>query len=349
MVTIDGSEQSGSGTIVRYAVALAGLTGESVHVVNARARRATPGLRPQHVASILACAALCGGETDGVAVGSREFVFRPGPRIAGGRFRWNIGTAGSATMLGLGVMPMAAVAEQTVNLDIDGGVFQDFAPSPHHLQHVLAPTLAEMGLTIDIQIARAGYVPAGAGMVRLSVTPSRSPLRPMVATEPGRFRRVNGIAFSSHLAARRVSERMARACQERLERAGLSCEIAQVDDATALQPGACLTIWASSSTGCILGADRAGAPRRTSEAIGRHVSDAFLSDIKSGATVDRHLADQVVLFAALADGTSRYVIPVETDHLRTNLWLVSRFGASCTCIDRVVTIDGLGLPRSSRA
>lgn len=136
---------------------------------------------------------------------------------------------------------------------------------------------------------------------------------------------------------------MALACQERLGRAGLRCDIARVDDTTALQAGAGLTIWATSSTGCVFGSDRAGAPRRTSEAIGRYVSETLLADLRSGATVDRHTADQLVPFAALASGTSRYVPPSRTDHLATNLWLASKFGARCAYDGRVVIIEGLGL------
>src|SRR5688572_30867775 len=66
MVVIDGSKQSGSGTIVRYAVALAALLREPVRVINVRHSRTQPGLRPQRVASVRACAQLSGAVTDGV-------------------------------------------------------------------------------------------------------------------------------------------------------------------------------------------------------------------------------------------------------------------------------------------
>ena len=45
MLEIDGSRYSGSGTIVRQAVAFAALTGQAVHLVKARVRRPTPGIR----------------------------------------------------------------------------------------------------------------------------------------------------------------------------------------------------------------------------------------------------------------------------------------------------------------
>ena len=126
------------------------LLGRPLVLENARARRARPGLRPQHVAAIRACAELCGGASEGVEVGSRAFRFSPGTKIRGGRFSWDIGTAGSASMLALGILPVACFAESPVEATITGGVFQDFAPSPHHTQHVLAPLLARMGARVEL-------------------------------------------------------------------------------------------------------------------------------------------------------------------------------------------------------
>jgi RNA 3'-terminal phosphate cyclase (ATP) len=65
MLTIDGALKSGSGTIVRYAVAVAALLGQPLRMVNARARRPQPGLRPQHLAAVRACAELCGATLSG--------------------------------------------------------------------------------------------------------------------------------------------------------------------------------------------------------------------------------------------------------------------------------------------
>jgi RNA 3'-terminal phosphate cyclase (ATP) len=113
--------------------------------------------------------------------------------------------------------------------------------------------------------------------------------------------------------------------------------------------GASLAIWAESTTGSRLGTDRAGAIGRSSEAIGAFVAKTFLQDLRAGATVDRHVADQLVLFAALARGTSRYVVPRETQHLATNLWIIEQFGAHGTVEGRQVVVDGLGLARVSTA
>jgi RNA 3'-terminal phosphate cyclase (ATP) len=345
MMTIDGAQKSGSGTIVRYAVALAALLGRPLHVINARAKRPKPGLRPQHLAAVRACAELCEATTDGLGVGSQDFTFVPGRRIHGGTFTWDIGTAGSATMLALSIVPLACFADRPVTARITGGVFQDFAPSPFHMQHVLAPLLARMGATVELEVVRAGYIPLGAGVVRLRVIPVKRALAALAMAEQGDFHQVRGIAFSSLLAERRVSTRMAQVCAERLRDVGLACQIDEVYDTEAAHAGAGLAAWAQGSTGCVLGADRAGAFRRSSEAIGRFVATTLLEDMTSGATVDRHLADQLVLFATLAQGTTTYVVPRPTEHLDSNLWLAEQYGATVAGHGHQVTIAGLGVER----
>jgi RNA 3'-terminal phosphate cyclase (ATP) len=345
MVTIDGARMSGSGTIVRYAVALAALCREPVHVINARQRRYKPGLRPQHVTGVHACAELCGATVEGVEVGSRTFDFIPGPDIRGGSFEWDIGTAGSATMLALSVLPVACFAPVPVRARITGGLFQDFAPSPFHMHHVLAPLVRSMGVDLSLEVIRPGYVPGGGGVIEMNVVPKRQGLDSLVLRAAGQVSEVRGTALSSHLAGQRVSERMAATCEAQIRGAGMACAIDRVDDVTAVHAGACLAIWAKGSTGSWLGADRAGRLGRSSEQIGRFVATTFLEDVRSGATVDRHLADQLVLFCALARGISSYIVPRGSAHLKSNMWLVAQFGAHAAAVARRVEIQGIGLTR----
>ncbi len=326
-------------------MALTALLGQPLHLFNIRAKREKPGLRPQHLTSVLACAQMSKAKTEGVTIGSPEFTFVPGERIRGGSFAWDIGTAGSATMLALSILPVACFADEPVTARITGGVFQDFVPSPHHMEHILAPLLKRMGLTMELRVVRAGYIPQGTGIIELSVTPATHPLNALTLTEQGIIHEISGTAFSSHLEKRHVSKRMAQACNQQLANAGFSPNIEQIDDTAALHTGASLAVWAQSSTGSILGADRAGALRRSSESIGRFVAETFLADLATGATVDRHATDQLVLFAALANGTSRYLVPYQTEHLASNLWLAERFGAHTGFQGQQVSIGGLGLRR----
>jgi RNA 3'-terminal phosphate cyclase (ATP) len=351
MLTIDGSRHSGSGTIVRQAVALAALTGRPIHLVRARTKREKPGLRPQHIRVVEAIAELVDGRTEGLRQGTQEFTFRPGRLQTGRHYHWDIGSAGSTTMLALGVLPVLAFAGSRVTVELRGGLFQDFAPSVFHLQHVLVPLLQKMGLDVAIDIGRPGYVPRGDGILRLTVSPLGEPFQAIRVEQPGPVMRVWGISLSSHLEERRVSERMAHTAQDVLAAQGHRAEIEVRHDTQAQQRGAALALFADRQGSVRLGADRAGALRRSAESIGTYAARQLLEELKSGATVDRFAADQVIHFAALAAGESRFIIPTVTDHVETSAWLAQEFlGARVTLDGQQVTITGVGFrPKSGRA
>lgn len=343
MIHIDGAARSGSGTIVRLSIALACLLGQELHLTNIRAKREKPGLQPQHLKAVQACAQMCQAHTQGLALGAREMVFSPGGKIRGGRYQWDIGTAGSTTMLAMAVLPLACFADGETTFRVSGGLFQDMAPSALHMQNVLLPLLGRLGVEAELSIVRPGYVPRGGGIIEIEVKPLANALAPLQLMRQGQVRQMRGVALSSHLEERKVSHRMAETCQRYLKGKGYEARIDATYDDTAPQAGACLALWAETDTGCILGADQAGKRGRSSEEIGRYVAESLLEDLASGATVDRHLADQLILYAALAQGESRYVIPRPTEHVDTNMWLVESFGARVRLQGNHIAVQGIGL------
>ena len=342
MLYIDGSAKSGSGTIVRCAVALASLVGEELHIHNIRAKRDRPGLRPQHLASVAACAELCHAEVEGAKVNSREIIYRPGKSVRGGDYRWDIGTAGSTTLLAATVLPVALFAEGETTLTLSGGLFQDFAPSAHHMQHVLLPTLAAMGATAGLEVVRPGYFPRGGGTVKVRVQPVGNAIKPLRLVTPGEVTTVRGLALSSHLAEQRVSQRMADEFQKVVAGSGYRVAIETLWDESAPQAGASLAVWAETDSGCLIGADQAGRRGRSSERIGRYVAQTLLEDLGAGATVDRYLADQLIIYGALGDGVTEYIVPRVTEHIDANLWLVEKFGAKARLDGNRLRIEGMG-------
>lgn len=325
MLAIDGAQHSGSGSIVRLTAAYAALTGTPVQVVNARARRRPkPGLRRQHCKALEAARDLVGGTLEGAAVDSREFTFRPGDDTPKGKYGWDIGSAGSTTALALALVPLLACRGAGVEVELRGGIFQDFAPSPFHLQQVITPLLARMGLHVQFHVERPGYVPAGEGVLRMTVAPAAR-LEPLRLGQPGEVQRMWGSALASHLADRRVSARMADAARDVLIGEGLEPSIDIRDDTTAAQPGAAFGLFAELAGGARLGADGAGAPGRPAERIGQRAARQLLDEMTSGATVDRHAADQLLIFTALADGRSVYRAPAITDHVESAAWLATLF------------------------
>lgn len=194
MIIIDGSRHSGSGTILRHAVALATLMGRPLRVTNIRVKRPKPGLRRQHLAAVLACVEISRGRVEGAEVGSQEIVYHPGPVVHPGTYAFDVGSAGSTTLLSFALMIPALYATGPWSVTITGGIFQDFAPSAFHVKHCVLPLLARMGAHITLNVARPGYVPQGQGRLYMRIEPVAGPLQPLRLLHQGKLGTIRGFS-----------------------------------------------------------------------------------------------------------------------------------------------------------
>jgi len=321
VLEIDGSQRSGSGTILRLSVALAGIVKQPLHIFNIRQKRPKPGLRPQHLEAVLTAARLCNAEVRGAALGSRELWFTPS-RIEGGEIHAEIGTAGSIPMLLLTVLPLCVFAQAPVRLHVTkGGTDVRNAPTINYLKHVLLPMLNRMGLEATLTIEKYGYYPKGMGEITLTVQPSQR-LNPIRIEEFGKVEELRGVSVCTFLADRKVAERQAKTANESLKAHGYEATIQVVNDTSnTLQKGSSLVLWAKTDAGALLGGDAIGELGKLSEVVGREAAENLIREVESMATVDVHLADMLVPYVALAQGESVYLSRVITEHLDTNIWL----------------------------
>ena len=64
--------------------------------------------------------------------------------------------------------------------------------------------------------------------------------------------------------------------------------------------------------------------------------------------MDRYIADQLIIYAGLAEGITKYSVPRITEHVETNLWLIEQFlGAKTKISGNVIEIEGIGFKASS--
>ncbi len=68
-----------------------------------------------------------------------------------------------------------------------------------------------------------------------------------------------------------------------------------------------------------------GAKGKPAEAVAAEAAGALTNFLTSGAAVDKHLADQLILYAALAAGETWFTTESITRHLVTNIWVVEQF------------------------
>lgn len=327
MQVVDGSH--GGGQVVRAAVTVAALTGTAVRVRGARSAREPPGLKAQHVAAIDAVAALCDADTEGVTVGATDFAFHPNePR--GGEYAVSVGTAGSVTLVFDAVLPVAATMTDPVSLTVTGGTDVAWAPTLDYYRYVKLRLLRACGVDASVTLARRGFYPAGGGRATLHVSPSPDRY-PVTFTDRGDLGRIHVRSTASEsLADAEVAERQATAAVDALPRSvNVERTVEYVDSES---PGSVVDL-AATYDDSRAGFSALGERGKPAEDVAADAVRDFEAFVATDAAVDRHLADQLLPFLALAGGRVR--APEVTNHVETHAHLFREFGY-------VIDIEGSG-------
>jgi RNA 3'-terminal phosphate cyclase (ATP) len=319
MIEVDGSFGEGGGQVLRTAIALAAVLSKDIHVFNIRAGRAEPGLRPQHMTGVKAAAELCSSELEGLRVGSTEFTFRPG-KLRAGTFRFDVGTAGSVTLVLQTLMPVLAFTPGNVQLEITGGTDVKWSPPIDYLRLVTLPILRKIGYHAELEIVRRGHYPKGGGLVKFS-TEGASTLDYLSHKTPSPISKIYGISHATAL-PRHVADRQAAAARKNLEEAKLlspSIDIEVAEDRSQLGSGSGIVLSAETQDGTILGADALGERGRPAEEVGLTAGKILVEEVESKATLDRHMGDIIIPYLALAEGISDVSVSRVTQHVQTNV------------------------------
>jgi RNA 3'-phosphate cyclase len=346
MIEIDGSMGEGGGSVVRIAVALSAASRQPVRIFNIRAKRPKPGLQRQHLAAVKAVASLCNASVGGLELGSTELVFKPG-RISTHKLRIDVGTAGSTMLVLQALMPVAAFAPKPIEVEIRGGTDNPLAPPVDYIKHVTIPALRKLGYRIELECLQRGYYPSGGGEVRARLYPVKH-LSAVSLRETEDIAEVRGIAYVSRL-PEHIARRMAHSAARELISAGLRNVKIQTKADPAPSPGGGIVLWATSSSGNILGASKLAEKGVPAENIGRTAAEDLIGQLRARAPVDRHLADQLIPYMALAVGDSCIRCSELTMHAVTNLDLTRKLLGTASRVEgnvgepATIWIKGVGL------
>lgn len=322
MLEIDGSYGEGGGQLCRYAMALAAITGRAIHLTNMRAKRAKPGLMPQHLTALKAVAAVSGGVLEGAALGATELRFQPGS-IRGGDYEFHVGTAGSIVLVLQALLPVAFHAREPCRFHITGGTDLRKAPPLDYLRLIFLPWLARMGMAVRVEAVRHGYYPKGGGAVTVLVSPCAVP-KPLIAEQAGALRHIDGVAHVANLPPH-IAQRMAAAAKAELADLGpVNIEVRILGGSEAFGAGGALVL-AAHTEHSVLGAAAVAERGVPAERIGRDTARALRRDIEAQAAIDIHAADQLLIYAAQAHAASRITVRELTLHAQTVLWLLPHF------------------------
>ncbi|MEW6486888.1 MAG: RNA 3'-terminal phosphate cyclase [Thermodesulfobacteriota bacterium] len=320
MILVDGAMGEGGGQVLRTSLALSLVTGLPFRIERIRAGRPRPGLAAQHLRSVEAAAAAGGARVEGASKGSAALTFAP-RGVSPGDYHFDVGTAGAASLVLQTVALPLALAEGASTVGVTGGTHVPWSPSAHYLERQWAWALEQVGARLEVRLARAGFYPRGGGEITARIEPVRG-FRPVRWIEPGRLLGVSGISAVANLDPS-IAARQARRARERL--AGLGVPVAvDVQSIDAPSPGTFLFLEAAFEHArcCATGLGERGKP---AERVADEAADEIAAFVGSGAAVDPHLADQLLLPLCLAAGESAFTTARVTRHLTTNAAVVRHF------------------------
>jgi len=174
-----------------------------------------------------------------------------------------------------------------------------------------------------LKIHRRGYYPRGGGRVSVNINPLNNP-KPIYLIDQGNLKMISGKSQASKdLVGRGVAERQAKEAEAVLKK-DFSCQIEiDVETLDTISIGSEINLYAHFDSFTILGADVLGEAGKLSEKVGREAAEKLKNEIKSGASVDIHMADNLIPWLSLLGGS------VKTSsislHTQTNIWVAELF------------------------
>ena len=319
MIEIDGSTGEGGGQMLRSSLSLSMATGKAFRIFNLRANRKKPGLKRQHLTAVRSAAQISGAQVKGDELESREVVFEPGP-VTPGHYRFDIGTAGSTTLVLQTLLPVLMTAAEPSHLTLEGGTHNTMAPPLDFLESAFLPVLESLGPRVSIKLLRRGFYPAGGGHFEATIQPAET-LKPLSLLERAKKPKCSATAIVSQL-PEHIAERELDVLCRRLPFGEWQRKI-EVDK-TARGPGNVLMVRMDMGSNTEL-FSALGEKGISAEKVAAGLARECKAFLNSEAPVGSHLADQLMIPLALGPGGRYRTTSPLTLHTVTNAEVIQKF------------------------
>jgi RNA 3'-terminal phosphate cyclase (ATP) len=321
-IFIDGSLGEGGGQILRTSLALSCITGKQLHIENIRSARRNPGLAKQHICCVQAACEICNGKSKGAEQGSKILDFQPGT-VRGGRYSFDVGSAGSISLVIQTILPALFLADKSSIVTVTGGTHNPLAPPYDFLLETFLPAIGSTGFRCDCRLIKHGFFPVGGGKMTFNIQPRQQ------STSDGfqiinlcrttRDFHINALIYTAKLPIY-IAQRQ----EKLLLQSGLDIKnIKHIEVKDSDGPGntVCIRLCDDNRTTVFTTFGKRGRP---SEEVINEAVNLVRNFLNSGAAVDCFLADQVLIYMAIANGGC-YTTDKISKHTQTNIEVIKKF------------------------
>ena len=200
---IDGSILEGGGQILRISISMSYLLGIPISIRNIRSKRDNPGLQRQHLTCSKFITSLYNTkDVTGLQLNSGNIVLVPTKLLIKNEnneeIKCILNSAGSIGLMIQQLLPCVLFSEienkesKEINITLTGGTLVKFSPTIYYLNEVLFPILEKnMNIKASCDLIKNGIYPMGLGEVILHVQKILKEndefIKPINITERGKF------------------------------------------------------------------------------------------------------------------------------------------------------------------
>ncbi|MBN3282011.1 RTCA cyclase, partial [Polyodon spathula] len=274
---------------------------------------------PQHLSGLELVRDLCAGQLQGGEVGSTEITLTTG-KVKGGDYTADTKTAGSVVLLMQVSLPCVLFADSPSVLCLKGGTNAEMAPQIDYTLTVFKPMVERFGVHFDCDLKMRGYYPKGGGEIIVKTNPVKE-LTPVTLTERGTITKIYGRAFVAgvlpHKLAKDMSAAAVRYIRKEIKDLYINIQAVREKKDESFGNGNGIILIAESSTGCVFAASALGKKGVYADKVGCEAAEMLLRNTRHNGCVDEYMQDQMIIFMALANGTSRIRTGPLTLHTQT--------------------------------
>ena len=278
------------------------------------------GLKAQHVSSLQYLAEATGAEVTGCSVGSSSFEFNPKlspANLINRKVRIKAESAASILLVFQSIFPFLLFAGDDsgspITITIQGGTNVSFSLSFEYLDQVLLPALERFGVRVERKLEFRGWSHGSRqlGSVRFQFVPIPVGQALQVPEWPAERGTITEIAVSI-VVPKPIINTLKKCLLSMINSAfpGVESYFQVVEDSRHDARLYTLLV-AHTSTGLQFGRDwlydrrtKGKTPEELSTEISQKVVDDLHLELEKGGLVDEYLQDQLVIFQALAKGSS---------------------------------------------
>jgi RNA 3'-terminal phosphate cyclase (ATP) len=321
LVIVDGSFGEGGGQILRTSLSLSIITGKPFEIINIRAGRKEPGLRPQHLTSVDSAAKISSAHIEGAKLGSLRLKFIP-KEVGAGEYEFDVGTAGATSLVLQTVFfPLALKGKSSSIVTIRGGTHVPWSPTFEFLKEEWLLFMEKIGFHGEVMLKRAGFYPRGGGEM-ISTIESIREVFPLEVKERGDLVKVFGISAVGGL-SREVAERGKKRVIQILRENKIPNQV-EIRELPSYGRGAFVFLKAVFEKTTV-SYSALGEIGKRMEEVSEEACRRLIGFLESDATVDENMGDQLIMPLAFARGRSCFRVPRVTDHIKTNAHVVKSF------------------------